>query len=115
MSRLDDRAAAIREYLDRVPGPFIDDRGNRGPAPVFDRRVVHALSVAAARWEELRLRQIEHKTDPDEDVRCRDLGRTVDRLAGQLGLGAGYNGFLPHDPARLCNQTWAQCVRMWFQ
>jgi hypothetical protein len=100
MSKLDDRAAAIREYLDRVPGPFIDDKGNRGPAPVF---------------EELRLRQHDRQTDPYEDVRCRDLGRTVDRLAGQLGLGTGYNGFLPHDPARLCNQTWAQCARMWFQ
>ncbi len=114
MSRLDDRAASIREYLHRVPGPFIDDRGNCGRAPVFDRKLVHAYSVAAARWEELRLRQIDRQTDPAEDARCRDLGRTVEGLAAQLGLGPGYDDFLPADPQRLLHGTWLDCARMWF-
>jgi hypothetical protein len=114
MSRLDDRAAAIRQYLHRVPGPFIDDKGNRGPAPVFDRKLVHSYSVAAARLEELRLRQHDRKTDPYEDERCSDLGRAVDGLAARLGLGPGFDGFLPHDPGRLCGQSWLEHARMWF-
>jgi hypothetical protein len=98
---LAERAAAIRDYLSDHP----------------DRASVRRYSFLAARWEELKVAQIDGCTTPDGDARFREVGDMLQVLTQQLGLGdsvTGWNGFLVGDPQRLISGSWLESARLWF-
>jgi hypothetical protein len=97
-----ERAAAIREYLSR-----------HGKDP----SVAHPYSVAAARWEELRLSRHRGLTRPQDDTRLRVLEVALSELSEELGLGPGITcsrGFLKRDPSRIICRTWQDAAEAWF-
>jgi hypothetical protein len=97
-----ERAAAIRWTLENHP----------------DRATVRRYSFVAARWEELKLAQIDGRTKPDDDTRLRELGDTLLVLTKQLGFGdkiTAWNDFLAFkDPSRLVYSSWIESARLWF-
>jgi len=98
---ISERAAAIRDYLRDHP-----DRGS-----------VRRYSFLAARFEELKLAQIDGRTTPDDDARFREVGNMLKALTERLGLGddiTGWKDFLPKDPQRLISDSWPDCARLWF-
>jgi hypothetical protein len=99
---VNERAAAIRQYLSRDNA---------------DARLVAKYAKVAARWEELRLLQHKGLTRPHEDDRLRELGMVLQGLGEKLGLGAeitGWRGFLPGDPARIICNGWREAAELWF-
>ena len=96
-----ERASAIRHYLSDHP----------------DRATVRRYSFVAARFEELKLAQIDGRTRPDDDARFRELGEMLQALTKKLGLGdsvTGWNDFLPKDPQRIISDSWVESARLWF-
>jgi hypothetical protein len=96
-----ERASSIRNYLRDHP----------------DRASVRRYSFLAARWEELKLAQIDGRTTPDDDARFREVGGMLKALTRNLGLGdsvTGWNDFLPRDPQRLLSGSWEESARLWF-
>jgi hypothetical protein len=96
-----ERAAAIRQYLSDHP----------------DRASVRRYSFLAARFEELKLAQIDGRTTPDGDARFREVGDMLQALTKKPGLGdsiTGWNDFLPGDPQRLIDDSWVESARVWF-
>jgi len=91
-----DRAAAIRDYLDR------QDDLSGGPA------VIYKYSMTAAQWETMRLLIDKGKGTPADDRRFADLSQVLRALTKQIGLGdsiTGWNDFLPRDPQRLIDDS----------
>jgi hypothetical protein len=98
---ISERAAAIRDYLRDHP----------------DRASVRRYSFLAARFEELKLAQIDGRTTPDDDARFREVGDMLRALTKTLDLGdsiTGWKEFLPKDPQRLVFDSWLDSARMWF-
>ena len=96
-----ERAAAIRDWLRDHP----------------DRAFVRRYAFVAARFEEMKLAQIDGRTTPDDDARFREVGDMLKALTKKLGLGdsvTGWRDFLPGDPQRLLNGSWEDSARMWF-
>ena len=99
---ISERAEAIRHYL----------RHHK------DQSVVTKYSFLAARFEEMKLAQIEGKTNPKDDARFRDVTQMLRVLTRQLGLGddiTDADGYLIGDTQRLLSGTWLDDARMWFQ
>lgn len=97
-NRLAERAAAIRNYLHDQP----------------DRATVRRYAFVAARWEELKLAQIDGRTTPDEDARLREVSDVLRVLTEKLDLGGVTGDFLPRDPQRLLKESWEEAARLWF-
>jgi hypothetical protein len=100
-NRIAERASAIRHYLQDLP----------------DRSLVRKYSFVAARFEQMKLSQIEGDTTPAEDVAFREVAEMLRVLTGKLGLGdsiTGWNDFLPRDPQRLIADSWIESARVWF-
>lgn len=96
-----ERAAAIRDWLRDHP----------------DRAAVRRYSFVAARFEEMKLAQIDGRTTPDEDARFREVEQMLRVLTDKLGLGddiTGWKDFLPGDPQRIISDSWVESARMWF-
>lgn len=100
-SRIAERAAAIRSHLDDHP----------------DCSLVRKYSFVAARFEELKLAQLNGSTTPAQDVAFREVTAVLRVLTQKLGLGdtvTGWRDYLPRDPQRLMSDSWHDCARMWF-
>jgi hypothetical protein len=100
-SRIAERASAIRHYLQGLP----------------DRSLVRKYSFVAARFEEMKLAQIEGDTTPAEDVAFGEVAEMLRVLTKKLGLGddiTGWKDFLPRDPQRLIDDSWVESARVWF-
>ena len=96
-----ERAAAIRDWLRDHP----------------DRAFVRRYAFVAARFEEMKLAQIDGRTTPDEDARFREVEQMLRVLTDKLGLGddiTGWKDFLPGDPQRIISDSWVESARMWF-
>jgi hypothetical protein len=79
---------------------------------------VRRYSFVAARFEEMKLAQIDGRTTRDEDARFREVEQMFRVLTKKLGLGddiTGWKEFLPKDPQRLVFDSWLDSARMWFQ
>jgi hypothetical protein len=98
---LAERASAIRHYL-------------RDHA---DQPTAKRYSFLAARWEQVKLAQLDGKTTPSDDATFRELTSMLEvvtkRLFGREAL-TYRNGFLPHDPQRIVSDSWIECARLWF-
>jgi hypothetical protein len=69
-----------------------------------DPSLVRKYSFVAARFEEMKLAQVDGKTTPDDDYRFREVTQMLQVLTKRLGLGdsvTGWKEFLPKDPQRL--------------
>ena len=100
-SAISERANAIRGYL-------------RHHA---DQPLVRKYSFVAARFEEMKLAQIDGKTTPAEDATFREVTEMLSLLTRRLGLGdsiTGWREFLPGDPQRILSDSWFECARLWF-
>lgn len=100
------RAAAIRDYLDRQ-----DDLA-------ADAATLYRYSVTAAQWEAMRLLIDSGKGAPADDRRFGDLTSVLKVLGKQAGLGeeiVAWRGFLPRDPQRIIFETWREAAEMWFR
>ncbi|POX92231.1 hypothetical protein C3477_24695 [Mycobacterium kansasii] len=101
-SRIAERASAIRHYLSDEP----------------DKSLIRKYSFVAARWEEMKLAQINGKTTPAEDASFRELTKMLRALTEKLDLGdeitTSWRDFLPGDPQRLLMPSWEESARMWF-
>jgi hypothetical protein len=100
-SAISERAGAIRHYL-------------RNHA---DQSLVRRYSFVAARFEEMKLAQLDRRTTPDDDVRFQDVTHMLKALSKKLGLGddiTDRDGCLPGDPQRILTGTWLEDARMWF-
>jgi hypothetical protein len=79
---------------------------------------VRKYSFVAARFEEMKLAQVDGKTTPDDDYRFREVMQMLQGAYQRLGLGdsvTGWKEFLPKDPQRLIYDSWLEAARMWFQ
>jgi hypothetical protein len=105
MSNVAERASAIRHYL-------------RNHA---DQPLARKYSFLAARFEEMKLAQIDGKTTPAEDAAFREVTEMLQVLTKRLDLAVAgdgitsWNGFLPGDPQRIISDSWLECARLWFQ
>ena len=100
-SAIAERASAIRHYLRNHP----------------DQPLVRRYSFLAARFEELKLAQIDGKTTPADDTVFHEVTEMLKVLTKRLGLGdsvTGWPGFLPNDPQRIISDSWLECARLWF-
>jgi hypothetical protein len=100
-SAISERASAIRQYLRHH----------------VDQPLVRKYSFVAARFEEMKLAQIDGNTTPAEDAAFREVAEMLSVLTKRLGLGesiTGWNGFLPGDPQRIISDSWLECARLWF-
>lgn len=97
-SALAERAAAIRHF-----------RRNHA-----DQAWARRYSFIAARFEEMKLRQLDSKTTPAEDARFREVERMLKVLTGGDKV-VDVNGFLPGDPQRIIFKTWREAAEMWFR
>jgi hypothetical protein len=96
-----ERASAIRHYLGDHP----------------DRATVRRYSFAAARWEEMKVAQIDGRTIPDEDARFQELTQMLKLLTKKLALGENiirWNDYLPGDPQRIISDSWLESARVRF-
>jgi hypothetical protein len=101
MSSIAERASAIRHYL-------------RDHA---DHSLVRRYSFLAARFEEMKLQQLDGKTTPAEDAVFREVTAMLRAFSKRLfGTGAitDRNGFLPGDSQRIVSGSWRECARVWF-
>ena len=69
-SAIAERASAIRHYLSDLP----------------DQALVRKYSFCAARFEQLKLAQIDGKTTPAEDATFREVGEMLRALGKALGF-----------------------------
>jgi hypothetical protein len=98
------RAAAIRDYLDRQ-----DDLH-------ADAATIYKYSVTAAQWDAMRLLIDRGKATSADDKRLAELGNLLKKLSEQIGLGGALtdpNGFLPRDPSRIIEKTWQDAAEGW--
>jgi hypothetical protein len=82
-----------------------------------DRSLVRKYSFVAARFEEMKLAQIDRDTTPAEDVAFREVTEMLQVLTEKLGLGdsiTGWRDFLPRDPQRLIDDSWVESAKLWF-
>lgn len=98
MNEVAERASAIRHYLREYA----------------DQTTVKRFSVIAARWEQLRLAQVEGKTTPGDDATLRELTSLLHVATHKLSLCTARNGFLPGDPQAIISNSWLDCARLWF-
>jgi hypothetical protein len=99
-----ERASAIRQWVHLRDHP--------------DRALVRRYSFVGARFEELRLRQIDGDTTPADDEAFLEVTQMLLTLTRKLGLGesvTGWRDFLPMDPGRIIDDSWLEHARMWFQ
>lgn len=83
-----------------------------------DRSLVRKYSFVAARFEEMKLAQIDGKTTPGDDATFWEVTEMLTVLTKRLGLGdsvTGWNGFLPLDGQRILSDSWIECARLWFE
>jgi hypothetical protein len=100
-NQIAERAGAIRQYLRDEP----------------DQSLVRKYSFLAARFEEMKLAQIEGGTTPAEDVAFQEVSEMLLVLTKKLGLGesvTGWREFLPGDPQRIVSKSWLESARLWF-
>lgn len=101
-SAVAERAEAIRHYL----------------RDHLDQSTVRKYSFVGARFEQMKLAQIDATTTPADDASFREVSQMLRALTVLLGLGPDIvdgDGFLVKDPQRLLNGKWLDCARMWFQ
>ena len=95
-----ERAAAIRYHLHNHD----------------DQTTVKRYSFVAARFEQLKLAQLDGKTTPADDAMLRELTDMLRVLTKRLfnveAITYG-NGFLLDDPQRIISDSWAECARLW--
>jgi hypothetical protein len=97
-----ERASAIRQWVHL--------RDHR------DQSLVRRYSFVAARFEQLKLQQLDGDTTPADDVALAEVSEMLRVLTQKLNLGdcvTGWNDYLPRDPQRLLNGTWLECARLW--
>ena len=98
-----ERAEAIRHYL----------------RDHLDQSTVRKYSFVSARYEQMKLAQIDGTTTtPADDESFREVSQMLRALTVLLGLGPDItdsDGYLVKDPQRLLNVKWLDCARMWFQ
>jgi hypothetical protein len=82
-----------------------------------DQPLVRKYSFVAARWEEMKLAQIDGKTTPADDATFHEVTEMLTVLTKRLGLGdsiTGWRDVLPGDPQRIISDSWVECARLWF-
>ena len=98
------RAAAIRDYLDKA-----DDL-------CTDPSTLYRFSVTAAQWEAVRLLIDSGRGTPADDRRLADLTTVLRALGERIGLGGELTddrGFLVYDPSRIILDTWQEAAEGW--
>jgi hypothetical protein len=98
-----ERAAAIRQSRHLREHP--------------DQPVARKYSFLGARFEQLKLQQIDGQPTPADDQAFLEVSQMLRVLTRQLGLGEDITdayGYLIKDPQRLLSGTWLDCARMWF-
>jgi hypothetical protein len=100
---LRNRAAAIRDYLDKRDLSI-------------DPTMLYRYSVTAAQWEAVRLFIDRGNVTPADDRRFADLTNVLRALSEQIGLGGELTdsrGFLIGDPSRIICDTWQEAAEGW--
>ncbi len=101
---LSDRAAAIRDHLDK------QDDLSADPATLYK------YSITAAQWEAVRLLIDNGKGTPADDKRLAELTNALRAFSEQIGLGSQLTdsrGFLVSDPSRIICDSWQEAAAGW--